>query len=673
MRVTIPCCAADQDQAQRLLLWIAELGKVHAEAILFCSLECDINSLMQAGRLAFTSFRHEVDAENIKCNWQTNDPGSRDPSGPNSIFRQVAWMHYLMPKKDSWLFQEPDSMPLTRDWFQRIEADYKSCGKPIMGDLVSTNSPHLSGVAVYPYNVPELFPRMVHNVQGAFDTSSSKEVLAAAHITPLIMDRWRSPEFTAETFAKIRPEAVLFHADKSGSLIPILRQKLGMKGGDESFAQKTLNTLTSRLRQQELLTTPESVCSPLSLERQNKSASSGAAKSDPSSAPVVDIYLKTYPKDYELANYCLKSIAKFVTGYRRIVLECPTGSGDCTMPFNGLSDELWNNVAVVRSEDRQPGYIDQQAKKLAAFKHTDADYLLYVDSDCCFRRPFDVSEMFKDGKSTWQHTALDNARADQKNTWVPVMERFLGKPPHHEFMRRHPHILPRWLPEEMDKFCRYRHGKTLYEYIRAQGDPDKPLQLSFSEFNCAGFFAWEHFHDRIAWVTDGEATPPPLVQGFTHAGPERIKADIEQFRKILGEGIKDTPKWAPIPDFSAEIEEVSIESCLSSLTAEAAKSPLHKARLWKRITAALGMEKPAQGPKRRRKGAARVAPGYCKRRPGDMAYVGPVPVKRKRGRPKKESSVKDQVSSRPDTNSSRPSVKGDSGSNAPQGGSLISA
>lgn len=275
--VVIPCHFGDQDQAFRMLSWIAELGKVHANAMLFCSRECDVDSLMRVGQLAFSSIRYEADAENLKCNWQSNDPGPRDPKGPNSVFRQVAWSIYMSKKKDPWLFLEPDSIPLRPDWYTAMLSEYQACGKRVMGDLVSTNSPHLSGVAVYPYNVPELFPKMVHNIDGAFDTSDAKRVLSEAHITPLIMDRWRSPEFkTIDDFNKIRPEAVLFHASKDGSLIPFLRAKLGIKGGDATLQPQQNSSVAE-----------DAVKSTLQNRHAIAVVSNGAAKSDPSSAPVV--------------------------------------------------------------------------------------------------------------------------------------------------------------------------------------------------------------------------------------------------------------------------------------------------------------------------------------------------------------------------------------------------
>lgn len=594
MIVYLPCHAGDQDKAYGLLNWIAELGIVHAKAAVYCATDCDISSLVRAGKQAFTEFIHITDSENHKSNWSTDAPGSRDATGPNSMFRNIAWTQFVPTPKGPWLFLEPDCLPLVPDWYDQLWQEYQQAGKPVMGDYIPKETPHLSGTSIYPEDLPARFGKMIHNVQGAFDVSAATEVLSQAHITKRIQDCWRTI-INEDSFSKIRPEAVLFCGVKNPeAMIPMIRRKLNMKGGDAvCTAQSTAGATLIKVAPH----------APM-VERQGD----GAVKFNPSSAPVVDIYLKTYLKDYLLANYCLKSIAMFVTGYRQIIIEAPEHGGNTggerSTEANCLAipHKLEGKMKLVNAADRAPGYIDQQAKKLGAFKHTDADYLLYVDSDCCFQRTFDVSEMFKDGKSTWQYTPFTEARPDQQGAWQPVMTKFLGKPSPNEFMRRHPHVLPRWLPEEMDKFCRYRHGMSLDEYIMAQGDPAKPLQLSFSEFNCAGFFAWEFFKDRIAWVTDAEATPAPLVQGFTWGGDQRIKDDIAQFERILGEECQIEAIW---PDVIGSGQGVSstpftLDSAVEFLRIEAVKSPLHKARLMKRITAALGTQKKPEAPKRRR-------------------------------------------------------------------------
>ena len=34
----------------------------------------------------------------------------------------------------------------------------------------------------------------------------------------------------------------------------------------------------------------------------------------------IDIFIRTYPKDFFILNYCLKSIRKFVSGHRNIII-----------------------------------------------------------------------------------------------------------------------------------------------------------------------------------------------------------------------------------------------------------------------------------------------------------------------------------------------------------------
>ena len=36
-----------------------------------------------------------------------------------------------------------------------------------------------------------------------------------------------------------------------------------------------------------------------------------------------DILIKSYPQDYPLLEYCLKSLSKFATGFRQIIVVCP--------------------------------------------------------------------------------------------------------------------------------------------------------------------------------------------------------------------------------------------------------------------------------------------------------------------------------------------------------------
>jgi hypothetical protein len=202
-------------------------------------------------------------------------------------------------------------------------------------------------------------------------------------------------------------------------------------------------------------------------------------------------------------------------------------------------------------KDKEPGYLWQQACKLEASKHTDADYILYMDSDCVLTRDIAPSDFMVDGKTKWRVTPFENARDDQ-SVWIPAMEKFVGKRPTHECMREHPFFVPRWALEEVQKFCSYRHGVTLHDYIMAQADPRNDLALTFSEWNCLGWFLFTHHHDKFEWVEDRDATPC-CWQGHTHAGEGRMREDLAKMREIV-EGSTTLPgPQKPVQTISEQI------------------------------------------------------------------------------------------------------------------------
>src|ERR1700741_2957188 len=93
----------------------------------------------------------------------------------------------------------------------------------------------------------------------------------------------------------------------------------------------------------------------------------------------VDIYIRTYKNDLGWLQYCLRSIHKYVTGYRKIIVCIPENQVSLLNDFN-----LQN---VITCPIYKNDYIGQQVSKLLSYKETDADYILFVDSDVCFSKP----------------------------------------------------------------------------------------------------------------------------------------------------------------------------------------------------------------------------------------------------------------------------------------------
>jgi len=128
------------------------------------------------------------------------------------------------------LFMEPDAVPLSKGWIDAIEAEYKVCGKPFMGDFVETQKHegfrsvpnHMSGIAVYTNHLSQYAPSIFRNETNAWDIVSAKDVVPKMHRTNLIHhdfdtknDKWRKYAVDASC---VREGAVIYHPDKKGVL-----------------------------------------------------------------------------------------------------------------------------------------------------------------------------------------------------------------------------------------------------------------------------------------------------------------------------------------------------------------------------------------------------------------------------------------------------------------------
>lgn len=569
INIVLPCWKGDQHQAEWLLEWIGQMGMVSAPFWLLCDNECRVNNLLQLANKAFTQVKWMEDKERLKSNWHEAGDHPKSAAGPNSLFRQAAWT-FELGKMGPWMFLEPDAIPCRKDWYEIISREYQMGGKPIMGFLVTPqNHPgvpqHLSGVAVYPENMAAQCPGAVRPADVAFDIAGVEQILPRASKTQVIYHKYRAPGFTSmEDFnARVPEHIAVWHACKDGSIYPFLSARHGLS---HSVAGVPVSGLT--------VTSAEE---PVGHSNRREAKAESAQRSVGSNPTACDIFIKTRPHDYPWLEWCLKSVTKFVVGHRRLLVQ-----SDCDTNSKKLypADRKSRDCSAFWTEIREPGYLWQQVCKLYADQHTDAEYILYMDSDCVFTRPVTPNDFIKDGKPIWLYTPLDKARSDQ-HVWVPVMEKFLGKKPEHEFMRRHPFVVQRWMLEEFRKFTQYRHGKSLEDYIMGEADPGNGLALRFSEWNCLGFFLWEFHRDKVNWVLDSDAGHACVYQGFTHGGEQRKQEDLAKFKQLL-EGPGDIDSGVvpdgPRPTSDAGRHDLTVSSAIEFLASQV-KDNFHKARI----------------------------------------------------------------------------------------------
>jgi hypothetical protein len=201
-----------------------------------------------------------------------------------------------------------------------------------------------------------------------------------------------------------------------------------------------------------------------------------------------DILIRTYSKDLQWLAHALRSIQMNVTGYRQIIVAIPDAS-----LLSHLTAET-----VIQVEDLPDGYIGQQLTKMEAWKYTDADAVVFWDSDVIATEPVDVSEWFVDGQPLVWKTRYASINAP----WQKMTEKAVGFPVEWEYMRRMPLVYRTDTLRRCCEFMEQLHGKPLKNYLKLVPHRE------FSEFNVLGAYAEMYEEDEYAFIDTETVTMP---------------------------------------------------------------------------------------------------------------------------------------------------------------------
>jgi hypothetical protein len=228
-----------------------------------------------------------------------------------------------------------------------------------------------------------------------------------------------------------------------------------------------------------------------------------------------DIFIKSYAKDFPWLKNCLRSISERCSGFRRTIILVPMLDLPAISTW-GLTRE----VIVGVSEPAGKGYDIQQCYKMEADKYTDAELIMFFDSDLYAVKDINPKILNVDGKPTiymtkWEKLT-DKEEKKGATMWREVMEHIMKQSIPCEFMRRHPFVYPRWLLKSFRDYIEREFKFSIWEYF-VGGKCKYPL----SEFNLLGAFAWVFYKSKFNFVdTDSLTMPDPLVYQFwSHGGP----------------------------------------------------------------------------------------------------------------------------------------------------------
>ena len=238
--VALPYCSRDHAEATRLLNWIKELDtKVDHHLLLVAdnAVPLDTKKALDAlGRSIFTS------AETIMPQCPSPVNGNYHP--PAAVMFERTASHIDSCYNWNWFWMEPDCVPLKPGWLDSLAEGYDNCAKRFMGALTKIQQEGIPPTVMY---ATAVYPNCAHQElrqfcdgKSAFDMAFSNYVVPRAANTPLLFHRFGTPA-DVPTFREsktptdgpnvgtldlIPKEAVLFHRNKDGTLIDLLRKSL---------------------------------------------------------------------------------------------------------------------------------------------------------------------------------------------------------------------------------------------------------------------------------------------------------------------------------------------------------------------------------------------------------------------------------------------------------------
>ena len=235
MTVVIPFCHADSDLALALLEFIGQLGGCQEyNALLVADAAVDWGKAVDMISTANRIFR----AASLVC---TETPITGWPAGANALWLTAA--RHCQSVGTDFLWLEPDCVPLKRGWLVSID---KMRGRGYFGhvyDWPEQNKKVMSGVAVYPFDAITIIgPLISADPLRAWDVSSADLVVHGARHTKLIQHFYGEND-VPPTFVEVKgpnsprnafslddlwPEAVIFHRNKDGTLLNLLRRKMAL-------------------------------------------------------------------------------------------------------------------------------------------------------------------------------------------------------------------------------------------------------------------------------------------------------------------------------------------------------------------------------------------------------------------------------------------------------------
>lgn len=212
--------------------WVAELGRNQFDtAVLSYDRTVSNATAQQIAGVAARAFGQVIH------NQYPTPPRGEFVFASRWAFRHAA--KYMEQFKRPWLWYESDFWATKRGWLEKLQREYRACGRACMGSVVP-NMGHVNGTAVYPADAHTRFRSIHQDDRQAFDMGLRDEMKGITHDASGLMQHvWVSdhgrlrphgagqlPNFREPGMVEqLLPTAVTFHRAKDLSLRDRLRER----------------------------------------------------------------------------------------------------------------------------------------------------------------------------------------------------------------------------------------------------------------------------------------------------------------------------------------------------------------------------------------------------------------------------------------------------------------
>lgn len=249
---------------------------------------------------------------------------------------------------------------------------------------------------------------------------------------------------------------------------------------------------------------------------------------------VTDIFTVTFWRDTPWLELLCYSVQKYATGFRSHLVLIPSRDESVCRPIV----ERYGSTPVIVNEVGN-GNLFQCVVKSHAYLYTDAEMLLYLDSDCWLTRAATPLDFMQDDKPILLFTpyAVINAGlgpGDNFTPWQKGTENAIGHGVENEYMRRMGQLHLSSLAREAMQRLEKQHGKPSWDYIMGCPPTWYPNGASpgYSEFNYLGAVAASSEQYVCLNTISDQIPDSPVNQGWSYKHPTQSHKREEIEREL---------------------------------------------------------------------------------------------------------------------------------------------